>query len=123
MSRPRAVKVAVPLLALAWAGFLAGTQAGGASGLPAMLLFGGLSMGGLLLRTWFGGQVAMGFVKIFSGIFAVVMCLAPLLPGASQRGLVSLPLGLALAAGVLLLSRQDVRRWKASGAYRTGSAH
>ncbi|WP_194236266.1 hypothetical protein [Streptomyces acidicola] len=122
MSRPRAVKVAVPLIALAWAGFLAMPQAGGTNGLPTLLVFVGLPMGGLLMRTWFGGQVAMGFVKIFSGIFAVLLCLAPLLPDASQRTLGFLPLGLALAAGVLLLSRQDVRRWKASGAYRSGRA-
>ncbi|QIY76241.1 hypothetical protein HEP84_52570 [Streptomyces sp. RLB1-33] len=80
----------------------------------------GLPMGGLLLRTWFGGQVAMGFVKIFSGIFAAVLCLVPLLPDASRRTLWFLPLGLALAAGILLLSREDVRSWKASGAYRSG---
>lgn len=120
VGRPRAVKVAVPLIALSWAGLLAAILAGGTSGLPALLLFVGLPMGGLLLRTWFGGQVAMGFVKLFSGIFAVVLCLMPLLLDASRRTLGFFPLSLALVAGVLLLSRQDVRRWKASGAYRSG---
>jgi hypothetical protein len=120
VSRPRAVKVAVPLIALAWAGFLAATQASGPNGLPTLLLFIGLPMSGLLLRAWFGGQVAVGLVKIFSGIFAAVLCLVPLIPDEPQRTLGFLPLGLALAAGVLLLSREDVRRWKASGAYHSG---
>jgi hypothetical protein len=120
--RPWPVGIAVPLLALAWGGLVAVPQMGGTNGLSSMLVFVGLPIAGLLYRTWCGGQVAMGFVKIFSGIFALVLCLMPLVPGDPGRTALtppSLPLGVAMLTGLLLLSRDDVRRWKASRAYRT----
>lgn len=120
MSRPGAVKVAVPLTALAWAGFFATVQAGSSNSSPTALIFLGLLMGLLLARTWFGGQVAMGLVKVLSGILALVLCAVPLIPGAYAWQLGLLPCGLAMAAGALLLNRGDVSRWKASGAYRSG---
>ncbi|MGW3950427.1 hypothetical protein ACWEKM_05585 [Streptomyces sp. NPDC004752] len=122
-ARPRAVKAAVPLLALAWGVFLAELGGGRTGNIPVVLVI--ATVAGLLLyRTWRAGQVTTGFLKLYSGLFGTVLVPMSFLGGSALPGPLAFLVGLGLIAGVLLLSRTDVRLWRAShGAYRrTGGA-
>ncbi|MFC9291300.1 hypothetical protein [Streptomyces sp. NPDC057052] len=123
VARPWAVKVAVPLMTLAWGAVLASTgRSPGDDGLT-MLVILGLPLALALYRTWRGGQFAPAILKLFSWLFGLLFVAVPLTgpftgDGFLVTGPLSLPIGAALITGVLLLSRQDVHEWKASHAYK-----
>ncbi|MEV6028308.1 hypothetical protein [Streptomyces sp. NPDC052036] len=117
-ARPWAVKAAVPLLALAWGVLMAEMARGRAGNIPGVLVFAAVASL-LLYRTWLAGQVTTGFLKLYSGLFGTLLVPMSFLDGPLVTGPLTLPVGLGLLTGVLLLSREDVRLWRAShGAYR-----
>ncbi|MGJ3558519.1 hypothetical protein ACR6C2_04390 [Streptomyces sp. INA 01156] len=118
VSRPWAVKAAVPLLTLAWGTLLTAMYRPGTDILP-VLIFVALPWAALLYGTWRGAMLAISILMLLTGLFALMFCIAVFFPSEFATGRLSLPFAVSLVTGLLLLNRQDVRRWSASLAYKT----
>ncbi|MGV4980937.1 hypothetical protein ACVB8X_29725 [Streptomyces sp. NRAIS4] len=125
LPRPRAVKAAVPLIALAWGALLTTGRHPRGSEVLTVLLFMALPIAALLYGTWRGGMFTSKTLALLCGlgplVFAVMSLFVTLALHVSfgvDQPSARIPIGIALVTGALLLSRQDVHDWQASRAYR-----